>query len=155
MTVRRRVFLRRASVLLGGLLLPMFTGCSGSPDSGPVAVQWDRDTCDYCRMVISDVRYAAQVRGSPRGQVYRFDDIGCALNWLAAHPPEHAAEIWVADHRHHHGVRWLDARIAHYLSGQRTPMDYGFGAQDLTTADSVSFDTVRLRVLAKDQSRGR
>ncbi len=35
-------------------------------------------------------------------------------------------EIWVADWR---DGDWIDARSAHYLAGQQTPMGYGLGAQ--------------------------
>ena len=149
------MFLKHASLGVGGMLMHGFVGCSRTPDSGPVEVKWDRDTCEYCRMVISDMHYAAQVRDGETGKVYNFDDIGCALNWLAAHPQAYAAELWVADHRHQREGRWLDARSAYYVSGQTTPMDYGFGAQDVRSADSVALEAVRARVLFGDRPRGR
>ena len=65
--------------LLATLVL---TGCGQGPASGPAEIAWDRDTCSYCGMVISDRAHAAEIRGGPRHKLYKFDDLGCALNWL-------------------------------------------------------------------------
>lgn len=112
---------------------------------GPEAIAWDRDACTECTMVISDHGFAAELR-SPKGAVHKFDDVGCAVHWLAkqtwANDP--AAMIWVA--RNADG-KWLDARQAHYLAGKTSPMGYGFAAQD--PADlGITFDAMRAQVLA-------
>ena len=63
----------------------LVASCTGDPGTGPVEVKWDRDTCERCRMVLSDRFHSAQVRGGPAGEktkVYKFDDIGCAVIWL-------------------------------------------------------------------------
>jgi hypothetical protein len=93
-------------------------------------------------MVLSDRRHAAQVRYTPaegsRSQVYEFDDIGCAVLWLEGQSwREHAGiEIWVTDHRN---GKWIDARSAYYVSGQRTPMEYGLGAQREAAPGAMTF----------------
>ena len=46
-------------------------------------IKWDRETCLRCSMVISDRRFAAQVRGGPQDMVFKFDDIGCFVFWIA------------------------------------------------------------------------
>ena len=75
----RRHFLGHLAV--GGLALTplaaMLSACgkSGWPE-GMAEIKWDRDTCTRCRMAISDRRFAAQVRGGPKDQVFKFDDIG-------------------------------------------------------------------------------
>ena len=56
-------------------------GKSGWPE-GMVEIKWDRDTCVRCSMVISDRRFAAQMRGGPKNMVFKFDDIGCVIFWL-------------------------------------------------------------------------
>lgn len=117
-------------VLLLSLLLTV-VGCSGDPGSGPSEVKWDRDTCERCRMVLSDRLYAAQVRGGSTGQktrVYKFDDIGCAVLWLEQQPwrTDPRTEIWVTDYR---TGAWIDARSAFYVKDRITPMAYGLGAQ--------------------------
>lgn len=133
-----------AALLLAALLL--LAACSGDPGTGPVEVRWDRDVCARCNMVLSDRRHAAQVRHTPtdggRSQLYRFDDIGCAVLWLAQQPwrDQPGVEIWVTDHR---DGRWLDARQAHYVTGQLTPMQYGLGAQTQAGPDTLDFGAAR------------
>lgn len=120
----------------------LLAGCSGDAGTGPVEVKWDRDACERCNMVLSDRHHAAQIRHTPAGggrsRVYKFDDIGCAVLWLDQRPwrQEPGVEIWVTDHR---SGDWLDARTAHYVTGQLTPMQYGLGAQPDPAPGSLSF----------------
>ncbi len=130
------------------LLLLALVGCSGDPGTGPAEVVWDRDTCDRCRMVLSDRVHSAQVRGGPADRptrVYKFDDIGCAVIWLEEQPwrDDPRTEVWVTDHR---DGRWVDAREAWYLAGQITPMEYGLGAQDTPFEGVLSFQQAVSRI---------
>ena len=134
-------------LLVGAMVV--LTGCAGDPGTGPVEVKWDRDSCERCRMVLSDRMYAAQVRGGPageKGNVYKFDDIGCAVIWLKEQPwrEDSGTEIWVTDHR---AGRWIDARTATYVLGRTTPMDYGLGAQDDPAPGGLSFAQARAHIL--------
>ena len=82
----RRDFLGRLGA--GGLLLtPLaaaLTGCGnkGNWPDGMAEIKWDRDTCVRCSMVISDRRFAAELRGGPDNTVFKFDDPGCLAFWL-------------------------------------------------------------------------
>lgn len=128
-------------VLLTGLL----GGCSGGDATGPGDIRWDRETCSRCGMAIGDRHAAAQVRGGPAGQrtrLYLFDDFGCAVVWLDGQTwrDDPRTEIWVTDHR---DGRWIDARRASYITGIRTPMGYGLGAQQESAPDSMDFTLAR------------
>ena len=139
--------LRRPPLITALLLL--LAACSGDPGSGPVEVKWDRDTCARCNMVLSDRQHAAQVRYTPadgsRGQVKKFDDLGCAILWLDQQPwhDEAGVEVWVSDLRN---GRWLDAPSAYYLTGRLTPMQYGLGAQSEVVPDALDFARAREHV---------
>ncbi|MCB1858019.1 MAG: hypothetical protein KDI63_07095 [Gammaproteobacteria bacterium] len=114
-----------------GWICLVLGGCSGAGEQGPVEVRWDRDTCERCRMVLSDRLFAAQIRVFPEGRrskVFKFDDIGCAVLWLdkEAWKNDPKTEIWVRDHR---TGDWIDARTAFYLGGMMSPMQYALGAQ--------------------------
>jgi len=130
-----------------GLLLISFllSGCSGEDATGPGEVRWDRETCTRCGMTIGDRHSAAQVRGGPAGQhtrLYLFDDIGCAVIWLEGQSwaDDPRTEIWVTDHR---DGRWIDARQASYITGIRTSMSYGLGAQREPATDGMDFSRAR------------
>jgi hypothetical protein len=106
-------------------------------------------------MVISDRRFAAEMRGGPKNTVFKFDDIGCATFWLHDKAGDYpwmtdpATRLWVADlNSKGNEVRWLDARSAHYAT-KTSPMGYNFGALPRPEAGSVDFATMREHVLAK------
>ena len=123
-------------------LLFVLSACSGDPGTGPIEVKWDRDACARCNMVLSDRQHSAQVRYTPadgtRGQLKKFDDIGCAVLWLEQQPWRNQAgvEIWVTDHL---DGQWIDARTAHYVTGRLTPMQYGLGAQSDPAPGTIGF----------------
>jgi hypothetical protein len=110
----------RVALLAALWFLP---SCGAPPTTGPVEPSWDRDTCEHCSMVISDRRFAAQVRSASTGRVRHFDDPGCAV--LAG--IEDGDEIWVRDPN---GSEWLDGREVRFSSGHTTPMGYGFGVAE-------------------------
>ncbi|MBU0594048.1 MAG: nitrous oxide reductase accessory protein NosL [Gammaproteobacteria bacterium] len=130
------------------LLLSLLAACHQEPKTGPVEVKWDRDTCVRCNMALSDKRYAAQVRGGPKHQAFKFDDFGCVVFWLKDKPwaDDPATEIWVMDMR---SGKWIEARKAYYVPNKMTPMAYGFGAVALPEPGSVNYVEARKQVLAK------
>lgn len=154
----RRQFLGRlaAGSFLLTPLAAALSGCrkDGWPE-GMVEIKWDRDTCTRCKMVISDRRFAVQLRGGPQNTAYSFDDIGCMLFWMrdkAAEMPwlaEPATKMWVADLASKgQDVRWLDPRQAHYL-GRHSPMGYNFAATAQPQAGSQDFASMREHLLAR------
>ncbi len=135
-------------ILSGITLFTLLTISCSNNDTGVVDVKWDRDACERCRMVLSDRHFAAQVRGGPKNKAYLFDDLGCAVHWLQKQKWGETAKIWVTDYRN---GKWLDARTAHYVAGQITPMDFEFGAVAELIKGSVDFATAKAKMLAKKQ----
>lgn len=129
-------------------------GCGSGPDTGPGEVAWDRDVCEYCEMVIGERRFAAQVREAATGRLHRFDDLGCAVLWLAAREPADpsggADEIWIRDAADR---SWIDARKARFSTGHRTPMGHGFAAVAGEPAGSLDLTEVTRRLLAGHDER--
>ena len=156
----RRNFLTRLGV--GGLsltpLAALLTAC-GKKDGWPegmAEIKWDRDTCVRCSMVISDRRFAAQLRGGPDNTVFKFDDVGCLIFWqkekVAQYPwlNEPATRIWVADFssKSREEMRWLDPKRAYFVS-RTSPMGYNFAAVGAPLAGALDFTDTRQHVLAK------
>ena len=130
--------------LLGMALL--LAGCSEEPKTGPVAIKYGRDTCDYCRMIISDPRFAAQVRGGPGHKAYKFDDVGEGVVWLDMQPWKDDAnvEVWVMDMTS--GKTWLDARQAHFVPVKMSPMGSNHGAVAQSRPGAITFEEFRKTV---------
>lgn len=132
-----------AGLALLGLLL---AGCWGEPATGPVEIRYGRDTCDVCRMIISDPRFAAQVRGGPKHKPFKFDDLGELVLWLDEQKwkDEPKTEIWVMESKR--GKEWLNAKTAYYVRERHTPMDYGFGAVKNAEKDAITYEEMAAKV---------
>ena len=128
-------------------LLLLLVACGKEPTTGAVEIKFDRDACERCRMLISDPYHAAQVRGGERHQVYKFDDIGGAVIWLAEQPwqDDPQTEMWVTEHT---SGEWIDAKQAWYVRETHTPMNYGYSAELEKTANAVDYATMVVGVMA-------
>jgi hypothetical protein len=131
-------------------LLPASLALAGcmKETAGTETIHYGRETCAMCGMVISDAHYAAEIRGGADLALSKFDDLGCAVQWLQAvrWKEGELKEFWVMDSED--GTTWLDARAAHYVPGVITPMDYGFAALRLEKPGTVSFTTMQKAVIA-------
>lgn len=138
---------RRLRMGLAFVMGALVVAC-GDPGTGPAKMAWDRDACANCQMVISERRFAMQARVG--GRVHRFDDPGCAVEWLDRQAGDAAetAELWVMDQE---GGEWIDARSAFYRGGQRTPMAHGFGAIAESEPGAVDFETFRRRIRERER----
>ncbi len=116
----------RSSLLLLSLLVPLLlAGCDNAPPTGPAEVRWDRDTCERCRMLLSDRHFGAQYRDA-KGKAHLFDDPGeMMLSFQEKTKSDSKLQLYVTDAE---SGEWLDARKAHYSVGHMTPMGFGYGA---------------------------
>ena len=155
----RRRFLGQLAAT-GFLLTPLAAALSGCnkdnwPD-GMAEIKWDRDTCARCSMVISDRRFAVQLRGGPDEAVFKFDDIGCMVFWLNEKADKYpwladaGTRFWVADFtsKSREEMRWLDAKRAFYMT-KNSPMGYNFAAVSTPMPGSLDFSDMRQHTLAK------
>jgi hypothetical protein len=150
---------RRRFIAAGFALTPLAAalsacGTSGAWPEGMAEIKWDRDTCARCSMVISDRRFAAQVRGGEKNAAFKFDDIGCAVFWMHGKQKDHpwladpATRFWVAD-AGGNGDKWLEARKAFYAGGKTSPMSYNYSARAYAEPGSFDFSEMSSHVLAK------
>ncbi|MFN4148889.1 MAG: hypothetical protein ACK4E4_04980 [Rhodocyclaceae bacterium] len=162
--MKRREFIGSAFALSPlAMALAALGGCGkdeGWPE-GMQPIKWDRDTCVVCNMGISDRRFAGELRGGPKNNVFKFDDPGCIALFLHDKAEKYpwirdpATKIWVADVTSPaDSPRWLDARTAHYVT-KYSPMGYNFGAVAHPQAGSVDFATMSEHVVAKVRNSGK
>ena len=116
------------------LLALAATACAGGPPA-PAALDTAHESCRFCRMVVSEQRFAAQIV-APHEEPLFFDDLGCLQRYvrrLSALQP--GAFVYVADHR---TGEWAPGGRAIYtrVPGLGTPMDGGMVAH----ADTSSRD---------------
>lgn len=105
------------AVLLG------LSACSSGTASGPPEINYGRDVCDQCHMIISEARYAAAYRNA-KGEPFVFDDIGDMMSHLGPSNGDDAANAWVHDYG---SEEWIDVTDAWFVHSTdiETPMGGG------------------------------
>jgi copper chaperone NosL len=102
------------------LLALLVAACGG----GPPPIAWGSDACDFCRMTITDRRFAAAAI-TATGRTVRFDALECLAGWEAAQPRPPRA-VWVTDATHP-GTLIPAAGAEFYRAGAvSAPMGQGF-----------------------------
>jgi copper chaperone NosL len=102
--------------------LVVIAGC-GSGALEPAALDTANESCHHCRMIVSDLRLAAQIVA--RGEEPQFfDDLGCLREYLRSAQLPASAVAFVADHRTGEWVRAVDAVYARSRT-VATPMASG------------------------------
>jgi nitrous oxide reductase accessory protein NosL len=140
--------LTRPAALLVVLAALALAACSEEPATGPVSIRFGRDVCDFCGMVITDPRFAAQIRGGPGHKAHKFDDLGEGLVFLSIQPwsGDDDVEIWVMDMTS--GRTWLDARKSYFVKVGQSPMGFNYGAVEAPAAGALDFEAYRKLALA-------
>lgn len=108
---------RAPSILVPALALA-FAAC-GVP--GPRPVLLNEDQCAYCRMEVTDARFAAEAI-TRTGRIHVFDSIECLAGYAAGAERGTVASLWVTDAEH--PGTFVKAEAAGYLldSSIRGPM---------------------------------
>jgi len=124
----------RRTLTAAALLLLALAGACDRGAREPADLDTLHEPCAFCRMMVSDRRFAAQLL-APSEEPRFFDDIGCLSQFLKGSPAPRGTVCYVADHRTR---AWLPARAACYtrVPGLETPM----GSHLLAHADSASRD---------------
>lgn len=129
--------------LVCALLLLLGVACQTRGD-GPEDPIWGKQTCASCAMLVSAPRFAAQLAAS-NGEVHYFDDVGCLAAYLAQRTRA-TGQAWVRAE----AGGWVKAELAHFASGAKTPMDYGFA---LSENGPLDWQAVRGEVSQRLQHR--
>lgn len=96
--------------------------------SGPQPIDYGRENCDYCRMLIDDRRFAAEIVTST-GKARKFDSIEC----MASYYRQEAAAgkirgAWVSDFRRPGTLIPADSAVYGRGGGVSSPMGMGLAA---------------------------
>lgn len=75
---KNRTMKKSASVIA---LLIGISSLSACNNDQPVAIQYNKDNCDYCRMTIVDPKFACELK-TDHGKAFKFDDIGCMASYV-------------------------------------------------------------------------
>lgn len=84
--------------LLAALLLILLASEAAACRPQPAAIEYGKEECTYCRMLITDSRYGAELV-SRTGRLYKFDSIECLAAFYAEDrvPRQDVHSMWVTD----------------------------------------------------------
>lgn len=147
MKMERRKALMLRFTLIAFVIGLTATGC-GSKDEGLPRIRYGEETCDRCRMIISEKRFAAAYR-TESGALRKFDDLGCA----ALHQKEQEetiAQFWGYDYEE---TGWLEVKQAFLVHSSEllTPMGYGIAVLPTTEKATALAKKVDGRIVQFDQ----
>ena len=116
-------------------LIFLLAAC-GAGEIKPVPIDTAADMCSFCRMAISEKRFAAEIITNNE-EVFKFDDTGCLLRYQKANGDKiKIAAIFVSDYETR---EWIKADEAFFVrsTSVKTPMSGGILAfADKTKADA-------------------
>lgn len=119
-------------------LMLVISGCQSEKSAVPI--DKGLDTCEYCRMTISDSHYAAEI--IEKRKIHKFDDIGCLLAYAQTHNLNSGnARFWVIDFD---TVNWITGEEAYFVISPQihTPMSHGIAAfKNPIKADEIADKT--------------
>jgi copper chaperone NosL len=94
-------FVNTPAVLLIIFTSIVITSCS----SGPEKIIAGKDSCDFCKMGVSDVRFGAEIV-TKKGKVYKFDDVHCLEGFFKKDgvAPAEVKDIYFTNYSGDHGL---------------------------------------------------
>ena len=93
---------------------------------GPSAIAYGKETCDVCRMEITDPRYGAEVI-TRTGKARKFDGLECLARYIAEAPDRGAVRgVWVSDFTHPGTFLRSDSARFVRAAGTRNEMGQGW-----------------------------
>lgn len=111
-----------AYLILITIVISLITiNCNTGEETFP-RIRYGEESCDRCRMIISEKRFASAYR-TDDGILRKFDDLGCAV-LHRVEQNEQVKQFWVYDYGE---TDWLDKTEAFFVSSREllTPMGYG------------------------------
>ncbi|MGG7035514.1 MAG: nitrous oxide reductase accessory protein NosL [Flavobacterium sp.] len=120
------------------LIVPFFflTSCAGNE---PQPIKLNVDTCEFCKMPVSDAKFGAQIQ-TQKGRFYIFDDIACLAKYCQENESTKIKNYYVHDYTQNNQL--IDATKAFYINGGdiNSPM-HGNIAAFASFSDAQKFST--------------
>lgn len=89
----------KKNIPVNTVLALMFMLFLQSCNTGPQPIAYGKDACHFCKMIISDKKFGAEVV-TQKGKAYKFDDTHCLLSFLSKKelPASEIAAVYLADY---------------------------------------------------------
>ncbi len=108
------------------VMISILTACGKEQSYEPQAINPDVDVCEICNMSVSDNTYATQIITN-EGVAYKFDDIGCMMEYIYKEQKMNVEEIEKQYVRDMFSGDWIEIEQAYFVYDEEiwTPMSFG------------------------------
>ena len=91
--------------------------CSAEPEP----ISYGKDNCEYCKMLITDSKYGAELI-THKGKIYKFDSIECLAAYSDLKNPKEINTMWVVNFSQPNDL--INVNDSHFLLSEnlRSPM---------------------------------
>jgi copper chaperone NosL len=116
----------KKTIFGAAVLLLALAGCGKNQSYEPVEINPEIDVCEICNMSVANENYATEVI-STEGDVYKFDDIGCMIEFIHKEIALSEEEIGKQYVRDVETGDWVEIEKAYYVYDRDiwTPMANG------------------------------
>lgn len=126
------------SVLKNSLILFLLFlyGCGQDPQP----IEYGKDSCEYCMMLITDSKYGAELV-TPKGKCFKFDSVECMVEHLLEDKSDQMenAALWINDFTK--PAHFINAKSAYYLQNEKFHSPMGFNV--LAVEDHKEFNKIK------------
>jgi len=121
---RRSSKIIQAAILIIGSSL-MLSSCN----SGPQPIKYGKENCHFCKMTISDNRFASEIV-TTKSKAYKFDDSHCILAFLEKKEikPEDIKAVYFTNYSEPHNFIEADKALFYKSEDLKSPMGGNLGA---------------------------
>lgn len=134
---------KKNKVAASSILMLSFCFLASCGNKGPQAIKLNSDNCDYCKMSISDARFACELV-TEKSRVYKFDDVNCLMGFKGENADKVAnAEYYVADFLSPYAL--VEAKSMQFIEGESIGSPMGGNIAAFTNKDSALFFNEKLQ----------
>lgn len=134
-----------ASVIIIACSL-FLTSCN---NNHPEPIALHKDACSFCKMSISDGRFAAEII-TKKGRVYKFDDISCMNGYVATQDKNTIAKYYVGNALKENEL--IDATQAWYIHNENIKSPMGGNTYAFLTKEDAEKKTTEFASQIKNWS---
>ena len=112
----------------------IFVSCQKAPEP----ISYSNDSCDNCKMTISDPKFGAELITN-RGKIYKFDSIECLSAFYGSMKEEEIHSVWVTDYLT--PEKFINTADAYFLVSEKLKSPMGLNISAF--ADQNSLDKIK------------
>jgi copper chaperone NosL len=142
--ILKKISRMRKGKVASAIFLMIFLSACGV--KGPEPISLNKDHCDFCKMTISELRFASELV-TAKGRIYKFDDVACMINYVKENKDKLSnASYFVSEFTGTHALTEVEKLSFVKGSGVGSPMGGNIAAFSIADSAEVHVDRLQGRL---------